>query len=150
VPFGVDGAPMIMAARSLGSELGAVGKFMPIGKGILVVDDDPGIQELLELALKGEGYRVTVAADGIDALRAIEAHRPDLIVLDLMMPRMDGLRFSVELKRRDLRDDIPILVLTAATMGRDQANEIEAESYVDKPFNLPHFLNEVARLLGDG
>jgi two-component system, OmpR family, response regulator MprA len=116
------------------------------GKRILVVDDDAGIQELLELALVGEGYDVLVARDGIDAFEKLRDIQPDLIVLDLMMPRMDGVTFARELRRRGYR--IPIMVLTAASRGEQRALALDADGYVAKPFSLPEFLGQVARLAG--
>jgi two-component system, OmpR family, response regulator MprA len=120
----------------------------PMGrkKRILVVDDDVGIQELLELALEGEGYAVTTARDGVEALERLEATMPDLVVLDLMMPRLDGLGFITELSRRGLRSRVPVLVLTAAGKGNQRYHGLGAEAYIDKPFSLPELLDEVARL----
>jgi two-component system, OmpR family, response regulator MprA len=116
-------------------------------KKILIVDDDAGIQELLELALAGEGYDVLVARDGIDALEKLDGYGPDLIVLDLMMPRMDGTTFAAELRRRGL--SIPIMMLTAASRGEQRAQALSADSYIAKPFSLPELLGQVAELARD-
>ena len=115
-------------------------------KRILVVDDDAGIQELLELALAGEGYDVLVARDGIDAFEKLRDIQPDLIVLDLMMPRMDGATFARELRRRGY--NTPIMVLTAASRGEQRALALDVDGYVAKPFSLPELLGQVARLAG--
>ncbi|SRR5579884_80168 len=118
---------------------------MPSGR-VLVVDDDAGIQELLALALTSEGYEVLVARDGLDALEKLEGFIPDVIILDLMMPRMDGLAFGEVLRERGLRGRIPILVLSAAAGGHDTVAQLKPEAYVDKPFSLPDFLQKVAQL----
>lgn len=115
-------------------------------KRILVVDDDAGIQELLMLALEGEGYHVTIAGDGVEGLELVEANRPDLVVLDLMMPRLDGFGFIKELTRKGLRDQVPVLVLTAASRSSERFQSVQAEGFIDKPFSLPDLLEEVARL----
>ena len=113
---------------------------------MLVVDDDLGIQELLELALQSEGYRVVLARDGWEALQMVEDMLPDVVVLDLMMPRLDGPGFLKEVQRRGLRERLNVLVLTAASRGREHAAQLGVESYIDKPFSLPDFLAEVGRL----
>ncbi len=113
---------------------------------ILIVDDDPGIQELLELALEAEGYDVRVARDGLEGLEMVAEEMPHLVILDLMMPRLDGFGFERELSVRGLRNSVPIMVLTAASRGQERRADITAEAYIDKPFSLPEFLDEVARL----
>ncbi|HZT96649.1 MAG TPA: response regulator [Chloroflexota bacterium] len=115
-------------------------------KRVLVLDDDPGIQELLRLALESEGYEVAVAKDGIDGLEALKQAAPDVIVVDLMMPRMDGIAFAHELERLKLRPRIPLLVLTAATRAAERAQSMKAEGFVEKPFALQELLRQVARL----
>ncbi len=115
-------------------------------KKVLVLDDDPSIQELLKLALESEGYHVTLAADGLIGLERLQESAPDVIVVDLMMPRMGGAAFAEELKRLAPDPPIPILVLSAATKGREQAHSMEAEAYIEKPFALNDLLTEVARL----
>ena|SRR5581483_2814993 len=116
------------------------------GKLVLVVDDDPGIQELLELALRTEGYQVISARDGREALERIAEIMPDVVVLDLMMPRLDGPGFLAETKRIGIRDQLSVMVLSAASRGKDHATELGAEAYIDKPFSLHEFLEEVSRL----
>lgn len=122
--------------------------YIPAGakKRILVVDDDAGIQELLTLALEGEGYSVTIARDGLEGIEHVEADIPDLVVLDLMMPRLDGYGFVKELTRRGLRDRVPVLVLTAASRTNERFQGVHAEGFIDKPFSLPELLEEIARL----
>ena len=103
-------------------------------KRVLVVDDDAKTVELIKLYLNRDGYKVLVAYDGVDALRLTREGRPDLIVLDLMLPGMDGLEVC-----RTIRDesDMPIIMLTARTTGEDKLTGLGlgADDYVSKPFS---------------
>ena len=104
------------------------------GKRVLVVDDDAKTVELVKLYLNRDGYRVLTAYDGVEALRLARESRPDLIVLDLMLPSMDGLEVC-----RTLRDesDVPIIMLTARTTDEDKLTGLGlgADDYVTKPFS---------------
>ncbi len=117
------------------------------GATILVVDDDPGIQAMLIAILEDEGYRVLIARDGAEALALLETSRPDLIVLDLMMPRMSGQAFAAERLRRRLHPEVPLMVLTAAARGAEQSAEVGAQAVLEKPFDLPDFLDIINRLV---
>lgn len=116
-------------------------------QSILVVDDERTIRELLRQALQDDGYHVIAACDGIDALKKLEAGQPALILLDLAMPRMDGMAFSDELQRRGLRPGIPLLVMSASPHAPSCADRIGAERFVAKPFDLNNLLDDVADLL---
>jgi CheY-like chemotaxis protein len=118
--------------------------FAPVGiqKRVLVVDDDASIRELLSTALEEDGYEVVPAVNGQDALAVCERWRPDVIVLDLMMPVMDGWTFAKRLRERD---EIPIVVLSAATDLARHAKTIGAAAVVGKPFDLDQLLPKVAR-----
>ena len=104
------------------------------GKRVLVVDDDAKTVELVKLYLNRDGYRVLTAHDGIEALRLAREGHPDLIVLDLMLPGIDGLEVC-----RTLRDesDVPIIMLTAKTTDQDKLTGLDlgADDYVTKPFS---------------
>jgi two-component system response regulator MprA len=117
-----------------------------MNRTVLVVEDDPWTRDVLELALESEGYGVELAVDGLDALDRLEAGRPSLIVLDLMMPHMNGFEFAEQLRLRGHRPGIPILVLTAAGRAGLKAETIGADGYLEKPFDVPTLLDEVARL----
>ena len=106
---------------------------------IWVVDDDPELRQLLKEYLEREGFSVRVFADGQDVPRRLARERPDLLVLDLMLPREDGLTLCRRL--RDQGDDIPIIILTAKNDPIDRVIGIEsgADDYVGKPF-LPREL----------
>ncbi len=115
-------------------------------KTILVVDDEGNIVELVRLYLETEGYSVVTAADGEKALEMYERHDPDLVVLDLMLPRMDGFEVCRELRRRG---DVPILMLTARSEDVDAivGLELGADDYVTKPFNPRALVARVKAIL---
>ncbi len=111
---------------------------------VLVVDDEPEIRHILASYLGVEGYQVTTAADGAEALACIERDSPSLVVLDMRMPVMDGWDFAREVHNRGL--DVPIMVMTAAGDAQRCAEEIRASSYVSKPVNLRQLIEKVDRL----
>ena len=115
-------------------------------KRILVVDDEPKIIELLRLYLEREGFAVLAARDGEEALVAAARHDPDLVVLDLMLPKVDGWEVCRELRRRG---DTPILMLTARSDDVDAivGLELGADDYVTKPFNPRALVARVKAIL---
>lgn len=115
---------------------------MGVQKRVLVVDDDASIRELLATALEDDGYEVVPARNGEDALSVCERWRPDVIILDLMMPVMDGWTFAKRLRETD---DIPIVVLSAANDLARHAKAVGATDVVGKPFDLDQLLPKVAR-----
>ena len=104
---------------------------------ILVVDDEDEIRELCRINLEFEGYSVVEAADGVEALEKAKSERPDLIFLDVMMPRMDGWEVLRQLKEADDTSAIPVVLLTAKTGEEDQIRGWEEGilEYISKPFN---------------
>jgi urea transport system substrate-binding protein len=100
--------------------------------GILIVDDDPDLREFLQLMLTSMGFEVTSAANGQEALDILEGRHPDLILLDMKMPVMDGWEFSRALEAHDARP--PIVVLTAAPDPAARAAEAHADGWLSKPF----------------
>jgi DNA-binding response OmpR family regulator len=116
---------------------------------ILVVDDDPAIRQLLTDVLEIEGHDVTVAADGQAAVQTLDAHRPDFVVLDVMMPYLDGYAVLRRIRERT-GDPVPVLMLTAAA-GPDAAARAWADGvdyYLAKPFaatEVTHLINGVLR-----
>ena len=116
---------------------------------ILVVDDEPDITGLVAYHLAKAGYRVITAASGPEALRSVRDERPDLIVLDLMLPGMTGFDALAELRRRDETKDIGVIVLTAR---RDEADRIKglslgADDYLPKPFSPEELVLRVGAVL---
>ena len=114
---------------------------------ILVVEDEPSLCQLLVNNLSFEGYSVAAAGDGGPALAAHAAHRADLIVLDLMLPQMDG--FEVLRNLREARDEVPVLMLTARGEESDrlQGLSLGADDYMVKPFSLLEFVARVKAIL---
>jgi two-component system OmpR family response regulator len=103
---------------------------------LLVVDDEPSIRELLTASLRFAGFDVVPAADGAEALKLAEQHRPDLVVLDVMLPDLDG--FTVTRKLRERGRDMPVLFLTARDETADKIAglTVGGDDYVTKPFSL--------------
>ncbi|MEU6040439.1 response regulator transcription factor [Actinomadura sp. NPDC047616] len=117
------------------------------GARILVVDDEPAVRESLTTSLEFEGYRVAGAADGVAALEEVERARPDLVVLDVLMPRMDGLTACRRMRARGAM--MPVLMLTARDMVGDRVTGLDAgaDDYLVKPFELDELLARVRALL---
>ncbi len=103
---------------------------------LLVVEDDPSLREVISLGLEGEGYRVVTAEDGPSALVAFAEHQPDLVLLDIMLPGLDGFAVCRELRKTSL---VPIIMLTARSSTVDVVVGLEsgADDYVTKPFEFP-------------
>ncbi len=122
---------------------------------ILVVDDDPDILDALSMILESQGYQVVTARDGVEGLANLKAEKPDLMILDLMMPKMDGWAVCKELQdpRWAKYRDIPILILTSV---REEASrrryeletglELDVDDYVEKPISPDILLERVGRL----
>jgi two-component system response regulator MprA len=114
---------------------------------VLVVDDDKAVRESLRRSLEFNGYDVTLAADGAEALAGIAAAAPDAVVLDVMMPRLDGIETTKAL--RAAGNDVPILVLTARDAVGDRVEGLDAgaDDYLTKPFALQELLARLRALL---
>jgi two-component system response regulator MprA len=114
---------------------------------ILVVDDDRAVRESLRRSLSFNGYSVELAQDGVEALDLISSDRPDALVLDVMMPRLDGLEVCRHL--RSTGDDLPILVLTARDSVSERVAGLDAgaDDYLPKPFALEELLARMRALL---
>jgi DNA-binding response OmpR family regulator len=113
---------------------------------ILLVDDDPGLVMPLAELLRNDGFLVTTARDGEEALKRLEAGWPDLLIIDLLMPRMDGLALAREVKNRA---DLPIIVLSAIDAGDNKADLLDefAEDYITKPYHYSEVRARVQRVL---
>ncbi|WP_306357950.1 MULTISPECIES: response regulator transcription factor [unclassified Nocardia] len=117
------------------------------GAVILVVDDEANIRDLLSAALRMHGFRVDAAADGYSALTAARTRRPDLVVLDVMLPDLDG--YAVARRLREGGDEVPVLFLTArdAVADRIAGLSVGGDDYVTKPFSLEEVLLRVHAVL---
>jgi CheY-like chemotaxis protein len=113
------------------------------GRPILVVDDDTSILETITAILEGEGYEVTTATNGVEALELLERVTPLLILLDMRMPVLDGWGVAKALAARDLH--VPVVVMTAAENAKRWADEIKAQGHLAKPFELTALLEAVER-----
>lgn len=118
-------------------------------KRILVADDRATSRELIRTVLEGCGYTVYEAADGVEAVELARRAQPDLLILDLQMPRLDGMGVLAELRAGGGFANIPILALTASAMQGDRERALSAgfTEYVTKPINLGFLRGELARLL---
>jgi CheY-like chemotaxis protein len=110
---------------------------------VLVVDDDPAIRGLVADALRSEGYTVDLAAHGREALEAMRARRPATVVLDLMMPVMDGFRFMEACHREQLCDNVPIVVISAVQEALRRLYDVPVHACIAKPFDLDDLLRTV-------
>ena len=113
---------------------------------VLVVEDDDAIADVLRRSLRAEGHEVRSASDGVDALRASEEFMPDLVLLDLGLPRLDGMEV---LRRIRAESDVPILILTARTATEDRVEGLDegADDYLPKPFERDELLARTRALL---
>jgi len=104
---------------------------------ILVVDDEPDVVRLLEFRLKKEGFDVIACGDGQSALKLADEEKPDLIILDIMMPLMDGMEVLRQIRSRRTTSRIPVIMLTAktASVTVDEARQLWVSDYIMKPFD---------------
>lgn len=118
---------------------------------ILVADDEPNIVISLEYLLKRESYSVVVARDGQEALDAIVREMPDLVLLDVMMPKKTGFEVCQEVRANDALQGVKILMLTAKGRDTDLAKgtALGADAYMTKPFSTRELVQKVAELLGE-
>ncbi|HYT87515.1 MAG TPA: response regulator transcription factor [Gemmataceae bacterium] len=115
---------------------------------ILIIEDERGLTDVLTYNLQREGYEVIVAHDGQEGLRKAQMQSPDLIILDLMLPTMDGLEVCRELRAGERTRSVPILMLTAKTEETDQivGFQMGADDYVPKPFSVKILLQRIKAL----
>jgi len=116
---------------------------------ILVVDDEADLVETIQFALELEGYNVLVASNGEEGLNIARQEKPDIILLDLMLPKLDGYKVCRLLKFDERYKSIPILMLTAKTQEKDKilGKETGADEYVTKPFDMDELMAKVKSYL---
>ncbi len=124
------------------------------GKYVLIVDDDPDLVETVSMMLESKGYEVGKAYDGIEGEEAIKKRRPDVLILDVMMPRKNGYQLCKELKSNKWTQEIPIVLLTAVgeavpttSYSHAEGMAIEAEDFIPKPVDAATLVAAVERLL---
>jgi len=123
-------------------------------KYVLIVDDDPDLVETVAMLLESKGYEVGKAYGGIEGEESIKKRRPDVLVLDVMMPRKDGYKLCKELKSNKWTQDIPVILLTAVgeavsttTYTHAEGMSTEAEEFISKPVDAKTLVEAVERLL---
>ena len=123
---------------------------MAAGTRVLICDDDPAILRVLQVNLEVEGYETLLAHHGEEALKVAGAEHPDLIILDIMMPRMDGYETCLALKADPDTKAIPVVFLSAKAQDSDIAKgkTYEVEDYLTKPFDPDTLIEVVERVLG--
>jgi DNA-binding response OmpR family regulator len=120
-----------------------------VPRKVLVVDDDPVIQRLLQVNFEMEGWKVVIADDGVAGLEAARKERPDCILLDVMMPKKDGLTVAAELKADPDTASIPVVLLSAKAQAGDLGAGMAtgADEYITKPFDPLELLDRVIALI---
>ena len=134
--------------RMMASSAARASKSSP-RRSVLVVDDDPDILEALSEILEAEGFEVRRARNGQEALDRLSEALPDLVLLDLMMPVMDGREFSRRMRQRDDTRGVQVVVLSADRDVAAQARDLGAVGHLAKPFELDDLLVMVKKALGD-
>jgi len=116
---------------------------------ILVVDDDRDVAQSIELSLRRRGYRVTLAHSGVEALKTLRRYRPDIVILDILMPGMSGLEVCRHLRTDPNTVELPIIFLTARGQEQDRIDGLRAgaDDYLSKPFNLEELILRVKAVL---
>jgi CheY-like chemotaxis protein len=124
---------------------------MENNKTIMVVDDNPDIITIVRTILEGKGFNVLSATSGAECLEALKSQRPDLIVLDIMMPEMDGLEVLTRLKAMSEFANVPVVLLTAKVQYEDVLGgyKLGADYYITKPFTSTQLINGINLLLGE-
>ncbi len=125
---------------------------MDTKKTIMVVDDNPDIITIVKTILEGRGYTVFSASSGPELLSMLPNHKPDLIILDIMMPEMDGLEVLTRLKGKAETATTPVILLTAKVQYEDVLGgyKLGADYYITKPFTSTQLVNGINLLLGEG
>ena len=118
----------------------------PLMKKILVVEDDKSIRELLIEILQDEGYSVTFGENGEEGLKSLESVVPDLILMDVSMPIMDGYTFKSELLKNDQWNTIPVIVMSAQDQGPEKLESHGFSNFIQKPLELNHLLETIIEL----
>ncbi|BDI31686.1 hypothetical protein CCAX7_37370 [Capsulimonas corticalis] len=119
---------------------------------ILVVDDEPPIVRLMEFILARQGHEMLVAVNGEEALAQVREHKPDLILLDIMMPRIDGYEVARTLRADPATCDMPIIMLSAKAQEEDiqKGMDVGVNEYITKPFGPDHLVRVVNKYLAEG
>ena len=121
-----------------------------MGNSILIVEDNDDIQLLFQLILESEGYEVTIASSGSEALKFLDTIDPQLILMDIMMPDASGIEVARNIKQQQDYESLPILLVSAIDRLQErQLNYSKASDILYKPFNLDDLVDKVSQLTGD-
>lgn len=122
---------------------------MTVKNKILVVDDEPQLANFIRMRLEANKFKVILASDGIEGLKKTQEEKPDLILLDILMPNLDGFGMLRKLKEDDKTKSIPVIILTAQDKPQNisRALEIGANDYMAKPFESKIMLEKIRKLL---
>lgn len=122
-----------------------------MAKRILIVEDNPQNRYLVSFLLEQQGYELSTAEDGAEALEMLEGDAPDLILMDMQLPKIDGYEATRQIKANERLRDIPLVALTAHSMRRDEQRAIDAgcDEFITKPVDAEGLLALVSRLLGE-
>ena len=120
-----------------------------MNKQILLVDDEPDLVKLVKMRLEVTGYSVSVATDGQEVFQKAQIEKPNLVILDIMLPKMNGYEVCRLLKSNEIYKEIPIIIFTAKAQEKDEklAKECGADAYLRKPFNAQELLEQIQSLL---
>lgn len=122
-----------------------------MSKKVLVVDDSPVLRNIIVFNLKKAGYEIQQAVDGVDGIEKMREFKPDMIVLDIMMPRLDGFGVLMEKSKDDTIKEIPVIILTAkgGEDDKDKAMSLGALGVLTKPFSPKQLISSVKEVIGD-
>jgi two-component system alkaline phosphatase synthesis response regulator PhoP len=120
-----------------------------MAKKILIIEDDPATQRLVDYSLRQEGYQVITASNGLDGIRKALAESPDLVILDVMLPGMDGFEICYRLRSEPATKKLPILMFSAKAqeIDKDTGMKVGADDYLTKPSPPAEIVSRVAKLL---
>ena len=122
----------------------------PVSSRILVVEDQTDVAQLIEVVLQGEGHTVAIARDGAQGLMLARDWKPDLILMDIMLPGVDGGTLIARLRQESETAELPIIAMSASRTLRDRSDELEADALLSKPFDVDALLVQVQFLLSRG
>jgi CheY-like chemotaxis protein len=125
------------------------GTVHPQQKRVLVVDDEPSIRDLVADALREAGFEIQSASNGVEALTLMQRWLPEVIVLDLMMPRLDGTGFTELMRLNPRYAGVRVLLVTAAYGAEQAASHVGAQAWLSKPFELERLVDAVTQLAGE-
>ncbi len=137
--------------ESIDQPLEVLEEEIPAAKTIMIVDDSITVRKVTARFLKRQGMEVLTAKDGLDAIAKLQEHIPDLMLLDVEMPRMDGYELATQIRNRSDLKHLPIIMITSrtGTKHRDKAKKIGINRYLGKPFNESELLENIRALLAE-